>query len=78
MIIVKNGETCGHKLDGIPDGKYVDIHEYCLINGTTEGQIRQWIHRGKLVGTLIFGKNYFAENAEPVTKRAGRPPKKHF
>lgn len=75
MIIVQNGIANGKKVDGIPDGKYYDTNEYCIINGYTTGQVRQWKHRKRIDGVVIFGKNYFPESAEPRVNSVGRPAK---
>ena len=74
MVVVKDGIVDGKRVS-VPDGKYYSTEEWCIVYGTTDAQVRQWKSRGVLQGVKIFGRNFFAENAEPIHKKRGRPVK---
>lgn len=76
MLLVMHETANGRAAPGVPDGRYLTTEEFCIVNGTTNAQVRQWKKRGVLVVFTIFGRNYIPENAWPKFKKRGRPKTK--
>ncbi len=75
MIIVENNTALGKNVFGVPDGRYYTVDEYCIINGTTPEQVRQWRHRGHIESVKILGRIFIPENFKVYEGHVGRPKK---
>jgi hypothetical protein len=75
MISVEKGAVLGKPVDGVPDGRYYSVEEYCIMNGTTPEQVRQWRHRGHIESVKMLGRIFIPEHHKVHEGHVGRPKK---
>lgn len=75
MITVKDGKVLKKPVEGVPDGRYYSVVEYCIMNGTTPEQVRQWRHRGRIESVKMLGRIFIPEHYEVYEGHVGRPKK---
>lgn len=76
MVEVRNGKPYGVRDEPAMDGYYMTLKEFAELHGVSEGCVRQWKHRGKLVTVTIDGVQYIDAKVQIRAKKAGRPPKR--
>lgn len=60
-------------LDGAPDDMLIDTATFALVRGTTEGTIRQEVHRGTLKATKV-GRRALLRLGDARQSRGGAQP----